>query len=390
MRLIDFSPRGPYIIIMQARKELLVVGSGLTGSLVAALLAKARPDIALSVWDKAKGTGGRMSTYRFLPSSTSSHSASSSSSRPLPHHVDMGAQYITRSHGDTLASGIETSSDYRQLRRDTYEELIAGGTLVPFAGAIVGEVRSSSDDNFIAPQGMSSVSRHYLYQSKAAAVFQRQLRTVIINGPQICCIAADGSEFACNSLVLTMPVPQLLSLDGNLMSSIAVDTRTKLEAVAYSSRYALGLFYDSATSSVIPHYDWSAKFVSDNDTIRYVSWDTAKRDCNGLGEGKSLLIHTSVPFGLKHLESDKATVQSLILESLDEILPGLPTPADAHVVRWCYSQVYRDHVFHGQPGYAVLSQSPLVVATGDGFSGSTFEECLWSAHATVNVVASTL
>jgi len=62
--------------------ELLVVGAGITGSLTAALLARRCQELAvgLTVWDKARGAGGRMSTHR-LPADPSMH-------------VDMGAQYI--------------------------------------------------------------------------------------------------------------------------------------------------------------------------------------------------------------------------------------------------------------------------------------------------------
>ena len=51
-----------------------------------------------------------------------------------------------------------------------------------------------------------------------------------------------------------------------------------LRAVEYSSRYALGLFFDTPGALDVP---WGAKYVSDHPVIRYVAVDNVKR-----GKGK--------------------------------------------------------------------------------------------------------
>lgn len=55
--------------------------------------------------------------------------------------------------------------------------------------------------------------------------------------------------------------------------------------------------------------------------------------------GPSVVVHTSVPFGIEHLECDMEKVQKLILEHLRDVLPGLPEPASIKCHRWRYSQV---------------------------------------------------
>lgn len=51
--------------------------------------------------------------------------------------------------------------------------------------------------------------------------------------------------------------------------------RRKLEAVSYSSRYALGLFYKADTRIDVP---WAAKYVSNNPCIRFIAIDDKKRN----------------------------------------------------------------------------------------------------------------
>ena len=55
--------------------------------------------------------------------------------------------------------------------------------------------------------------------------------------------------------------------------------------------------------------------------------------------GSSLVVHTSVPFGLQHLELDKEEVRPIILEELHKLVPGLPQPTSTKCQKWRYSQV---------------------------------------------------
>ena len=55
--------------------------------------------------------------------------------------------------------------------------------------------------------------------------------------------------------------------------------------------------------------------------------------------GASMVVHTSVPFGIKYLETDKDEVQTIIMEHLRNLVPNLPEPASIKCQRWRYSQV---------------------------------------------------
>lgn len=55
--------------------------------------------------------------------------------------------------------------------------------------------------------------------------------------------------------------------------------------------------------------------------------------------GPSVVVHTSVPFGMDHLEDATEEVQAIILEELQKLMPGLPEPESIKCQKWRYSQV---------------------------------------------------
>lgn len=352
------------------------MGAGLTGSLTANLLQKASKRFSVTIWEKSRGAGGRTTTHRD-PINASLH-------------VDIGAQYISRLHKEE-----GDSSDYSRLKETLYEEFISKGVLVPFQGAIEGERKDCThlvSCNYVCPKGMNSIVKDLLGESKVEVVFQRRLLEAssesFNSGHKVVCTGEDnnsgvgGVERTFDALILTMPVPQLLQLKGNILgSSLDPELCSNLSSVCYSSRYALGLFYKEHIAT-----SWSAKYF-DNPIVRFASWDTAKRAASSSSsEGSTLLLHTSVPFGIEHLEEDKEKVKEIILRKADELIPDLPKPVHSHLIRWRYSQVSK--VYPGSPGSLILSSNPLVVATGDGFTGSNFENCIRAALSTVTAVQS--
>ena len=349
-------------------KDLLIVGAGVTGALTASFLAKALPNLSLTVWEKSRGVGGRMSTHR-QPTNPSLH-------------VDMGAQYISR-----FQCLHEKESAFSSAKADAYSELLSNRVLQPLRGAIDGEKLNPDNPveaNYVAAKGLNSVVKHFLLLSKTTVAFQHHLKGISIRGSQLHCETSSGSDALFDGVLLTMPVPQILGLQGSLMESVDPTIRARLEAVTYSSRYALGLVFSEHTDT-LPRCEWSVKYVS-HPVIRFVSWDSSKRTTeDGVGNGQTLLVHTSVLFAKEHLEIDNDRVRELIQTALKEVLPNLPSPQHCHLIRWRYSQVRTP--YEGRPGFVVLSQRPLVVATGDGFVGSNFEHCFLAAYRTAQAVA---
>uniref|UniRef100_A0A2K5QH95 Amine oxidase domain-containing protein n=2 Tax=Cebus imitator TaxID=2715852 RepID=A0A2K5QH95_CEBIM len=171
--------------------RVLVVGAGLTGSLCAALLRRQTTGpLYLAVWDKAEDSGGRMTT------------ASS------PHNpqctADLGAQYIT------------CTPHYAKTHQSFYDELLAHGILRPLTSPIEGMVMKEGDCNFVASQGISSIIKHYLKESGAEVGFRHCVTQINLRNDKWEVSKQTGSPEQFDLIVLTMPVPQILQLQGDI------------------------------------------------------------------------------------------------------------------------------------------------------------------------------
>ncbi|KAM7103846.1 renalase isoform 7-T7 [Ciconia maguari] len=281
--------------------RVLVVGAGLTGGACAALLRGAALG-RIAVWDKARGAGGRMSTSR--------------SARDAACTADLGAQYIT----------LET--ERAAPRRSFYEELLSHGILKPLTAPIEGMVVKEGSYNYMAPQGISSVVKYYLKQSADADVFYEQhvTRISLRDGKwEVSRKMGPPEQF--DIVILTMPVPQILQLQGDI--------------------------------------------VNKSPEI-----------------GPSVVVHTTVTFGSEHLDSDPAEVQQLILSHLERIVPSLPKPDSIKCQKWRYSQVTK--AVPNCLGQMILHAQPLLICGGDGFTHSNFDGCIDSAMSLAEAVKSHL
>ncbi|KAM7227794.1 hypothetical protein CapIbe_021491 [Capra ibex] len=368
--------------------RVLIVGAGLTGSLCAALLRReASSPLRLTVWDKAEDSGGRMTT------ASSPHNPQST--------VDLGAQYIT------------CTPHYAKIHQSFYDELLAGGILKPLTSPIDGMVIKEGDCNFVAPHGVSSVSKHYLNQSAhqvpvhgkntgvdCHALLQGIFPTQVLNPVSFTSLALAGADICFRQcvtqinlrnnkwevsretssseqfdiVVLTMPAPQILQLQGDIANLISECQRQQLESVSYSSRYALGLFYEAGTKIDVP---WAGRYITSNPCIRFISIDNKKRNIESSEIGPSLVIHTTVPFGVTYLEHSIEDVQELIFQQLENILPGLPQPVATKCQKWRHSQV--TNAAANCLGQMTLHLQPFLVCGGDGFTQSNFDGCITSA-----------
>ena len=360
-----------------ASYRVLIVGSGATGSAAARALSQLRPlppDVV--VVDKGSRPGGRFTTA-VSPTLADSQ-------------ADTGAQYITR------RSDAHTAM---------FDDLRRAGVIQPLSGAILGDTRGAAE-NYAAPRGMASVPRFFLEQAAAASPRTTALQGVRVSGikraqdqRQWVVDFDDGersSDAALSSpfdaIISTLPVPQMLQLRCDA-SVIPEALRAMLQRVKYSSRYALTCYWryeDSpAVSAALP---FTARYVStaeDDDVVRYICVDSAKRGA-GPAAPPSVVLHSSIAFGSANLDRDaRVDIAPVLLQHLHRLCPGLPPPADVRCHRWRYSQVLTP--FEGDGGGAVsageaAAGAPLLVLAGDAFSASHLEGCWTSAAAAVEMV----
>jgi len=384
-----------YLVSMD---RLLIAGAGVTGALCSSFLTNAETRLVsnVTIWDKGRGAGGRMSTSR---------SPGGSGSAGLPASTaDLGAQYFT-------AMENHWNGDSAAVHRNIYDELLQSGVLRPINGTIAGDnfdyskqkLKTSNETpnpkandeltHYVAKTGSSSVVKHFLQKSNDTQVqFNQTIETISLteDGRSWRVSTKEGASGEFDGVVLTMPVPQILQLRGDVRDSIdsmnSGETKSKLEGVSYSSRYALAAWYGPEIK-LGENVDWSAKYFYDDPCLRYVAIDPKKRGVQSEVEGTAIVVHTSVPFGLKYLENNVDEVKEMIMEHVKRQIPELKdaTPVNIKCQRWRYSQVHRP--FAGTPGCVVVRESPLLVLAGDAFvQMSHFDGCVDSAISVSNVV----
>ncbi|XP_043836890.1 renalase isoform X1 [Dromiciops gliroides] len=327
--------------------RVLVVGAGLTGSLCAALLRRGR-SVSVVVWEQTRDSGGRMATAQ------------------SPHDpgctADLGAQYIT------------CTPRYARQHQSFYDELLTQGILKPLTSPVEGMMVKEGDLNFVAPQGISSIVKHYLKESGVEVSYGHRLTEIYLKDDKWEVHKEVGASEQFDIIILTMPVPQILQLQGDIKNLISENQKHQLAAVRYSCRFALGLFYEAGTQIDVP---WAAQYIPNNPSICFISIDNRKRGADAADSSPSVVIHTTTSFGMANLEQSIEDVQAVILQQVNGILPGLPRPASTTCHLWTYSQVTQ--AIPNSPGQMTLHHSPLLVCGGDGFTRSNFDGCLESA-----------
>ncbi|XP_077359671.1 renalase [Festucalex cinctus] len=345
--------------------RVLVVGAGLTGSLFACLLRRKLKDrkVHIVVWDKARGAGGRMSTFR--PPDPSSHSA------------DLGAQYIS------------TTREYAHSHHSFYSELLAAGVLRPLDCPVEGLRQKDGGVDYVAPLGMSGVVKHFLQQSGAEVLFERQASGLYRRRASWEVRSKQGGGGQFDAVLLTIPVPQILQLEGDLQDVMSSEQKDVLCGVSYSSRFALALFFPPGADVGVP---WAIRYYNNYDdgdkanVICYAAVEPRKHATEAdASRGPSLVVHTGAPFGLRHVECDIEEVQPIILQELQRLLPSLPQPISIKCHKWRYSQV--TSAAAGCSGHMTLSERPLLVCAGDAFTHSNFDGCLVSALSMLDAFA---
>jgi predicted NAD/FAD-dependent oxidoreductase len=218
--------------------KVLVVGCGITGSAVNRYLTTLFPALkpSYTFWEKSSGLGGRMITNYLEPAKIDNKV--SGELQYLAPHCDMGAQYLTRS-SDNAESLI-------------YSLLNDAGVIAPIMdNTAISGMRPEHliKTHYVASKGLSSVIDYLSKGSNSdiASIFSYDttLESITIKycAETKCNIyAAVGSklgskvEDSFDTVILTLPAPQLLALEGDVVEILGSDFRNQLGNVVYSSR----------------------------------------------------------------------------------------------------------------------------------------------------------
>ena len=276
------------------QSRVLVVGGGLTSAFLTYLLRREVGRVGVSVWDKARRPGGRMTSHR-----------SQAGGRQI---VDLGAQYITA-----------TVDHHEGGHAPVYEDLLGKGLLRPMVKEVTGRSGGSNrlelggesvrdemvnqetrkehtsvslDDrywevphqpheatrlsrtlNYVAPGGVETIVNYFFQQSEVAV--RSGLPLTGLN------LVRDSWEANSNEqketfdlVVSTLPVPQLLGtpptpeglITGDWLERVKSDNNSVYQGllrVKYNTVFTLGLFYNQT----LP-ISWKVKYLPKDPIIR--------------------------------------------------------------------------------------------------------------------------
>ena len=242
--------------------------------------------------------------------------------------------------------------------------------------------------HFTAPNGMSSVVKHFIRESGAEVQFGRRVAEISELNSKWSVRTECGLEEIFDLVVVTVPTPQLLALRGDISQIINQDlsVKSKLEGVTYSTRFVLGLFYSGTVETGVR---WSCKYITDHPIIRFIAVDNIKR--NRAQAPTSILVHSTVQFGRQNIDKSHEEMRPVMLEALQELLPSLPRAEELKSLKWLYSQVQQS--YPGRPGAVRLSgdpSHPQLILGGDAFTQSNFDGCADSAKTIVDYLCQSL
>ncbi|XP_036811718.1 renalase isoform X2 [Oncorhynchus mykiss] len=169
----------------------------------------------------------------------------------------------------------------------------------------------------------------------AEVLFNHQVTHIYQNGAswEVCRKGTATEQF--DAVVLTVAIPQILQLQGDVGSLLEEIPRQQL-----GGKLLVGAMRWASSTKAQAHFDvpWAAKYVSNNPCIRFIAIDDQKRNLEFPECGPSMVVHISVPFGVKHLEEANEQVEPIILVKLNKLLPGLPQPDSIKCQKWRYLQ----------------------------------------------------
>ena len=327
--------------------RILIVGSGITGSLISRYLSKNHSTpLAITIYDKARRPGGRFCTNR--KDWNVDDSAMS----------ELGAQYVSK------------STDIAD--EELYEELLRTKQFVKLpASSIRGLHNTAIDmDHYEAPEGLSSVARN-LVASESELYFSRHVSAIIQDEEDWRVKYHDHNDKesttseAFDKIVLTPPAPQVV----DLLRNSDLHVPKALNEVKYSSRFAVALYPEDPSSFLRPN--WSCAYTK------------GERLVFARFHPRSIVLHASVPFTMSNYEESQDKIVSMLSSDFKEYMGWSELPRFSHVKchRWRYSQT--SGISKDKGAMEIL---PGLLIAGDGIWGSNFDRCSKSARDAVELL----
>lgn len=278
---------------MTRARSVAVIGAGMAGLACARALADA--GIAVTVFEKSRGTGGRMSTRR-RDEAAWDHGAQYFTARDPAFRAEVG-EWVRQGHAARWEPRLAVLGSAKQP--DTSEQ----------PERFVGAPRMTSPAAHLA-QGLTVLTEHTVAQLERDAGAWRIVT------------AEHGTHGPFDAVALANPAPQarrlLLPVSPALAGSAA--------SVTMQPCWAAMLRYESSIS--LP---FDGAFVNEG-PLRWVARNSAKP---GRAGAEAWVLHASAEWSVAYLEAAAEEAGALLVEAFRAL--GAPQPAGWSAHRWRFS-----------------------------------------------------
>ena len=299
-------------------RRIAVIGVGIAGVACARTLAQAGHEV--TVFEKSRGAGGRMSTRNTEFGA-----------------FDHGTQYFTVRDARFEQALAITPQLVRRWSANTVRILDEAGRLVA-AGL------PPKEAHWVATPGMSGLVKEWAkplaatgrihfetqvtrIQADALIPKRWQLQT---EGPGATTSVHSGFD----AVILAVPSVQAHAL--LLSSQIAKPMMGEIAKVSVAPCWTLMLAFPQAAQPALPHLgpQWNAA----RSTHHRIAWLARESSKPGRGPIERWTVQASPDWSTRHLEDDAERVKAKLLKAFTEVTGIRAQPPYAEVHRWRYAQ----------------------------------------------------
>lgn len=306
--------------------KIAVIGAGIAGVSLARNLTKLAD---FTLFEKSRGTGGRMSVRRSEPFS-----------------FDHGAQFFT-ARTKPFQTEIKNALDAKAI--------------VAWAPKIVnlelGEKpfkREWFEPHYRGVNGMNSLVKHMttdlniVYETRVTRLEMKSDAWFLID-------ENEQSIGPYDWVVSALPAPQAIDFLPN-----SFVTNSKIREARFSSCFALMLGFEDPVS-----LNFQAAVI----THPVLAWLLTR-------DGSSLLIHSRNDWATEHIDADPQWIESTMCDAIMELLPGIDSQlAHRDLHRWRYAKCE-----HALGHDYFLDSDERIAAIGDWCRGGRVEDAFVSGY----------
>ena len=332
--------------------NIAIIGAGISGLIAARTLQD--HGVTVTVFDKGRGVGGRMSARRTEAGGSFDH----------------GAQYFT-ARDPRFARYVDSWIEQGLVARWPDEAIGTDQKIVVIKGGSV-QSESSSQDRFVAVPAMNAICKHLA--SDLTVHVKTRIEKITTAGERVALVDQDGNDLGTfDRLIVSAPAAQAAELLADFPSIAEPIADVQMKAC-----WAAMVSFEKPITD-----QWVGAFLHDS----FLSW--AARNSSKPGRSRDqehVVIHATPEWTAEHWEDEPDEVAQAMMTEFWQVT-GIQPCESTHlqVHRWKYAIAETD-----AGGGCFANESAVLLACGDWANGSRVEGAFLSGMAAAGRITQTL